>query len=261
MALGLLLASQSAFAFVSDTEARRQIAALQQETQQLREQIKRLEERQASLDAQLKSQGLLELLQQVEALKGEVAKLRGQIELNAHGLDTAAKRQKDLYVDLDTRLRKLEQNAPLPASTGAPVAVPGASTPPPSAATETGGETRAYDSAFNLFKIGNYPAAVVAFQNFLKTYPTSPLASNAQYWIGNAYSAQRDFKACIAAQQKLLATYPDSVKVPDAMLNLASCQAESGERDAARRTLDELIAKYPASNAADIAKRRVNALR
>ena len=269
-ALLLALSPLASAGLFSDDEAHKKIAALQLEAQQLQQKLTQQEERVAKLDAALRSQGLVELLQSVEALKGEIAKLRGQIEVNTNQLETAQKRQKDLYVDLDSRLRKLER-VDVPVAVAPPVAPPikpssapptGTAPPPvavaaPSTATDPGAENRAYETAFNLFKIGNYQAAIGAFQNFQKAYPTSPLAANAQYWIGNSFSALKDYKAAIAQQQKLLSAYVNSPKVPDALLNIASSQLELGEREEAKKTLAEIIVKYPLSPAADSAKKRL----
>ncbi len=238
----------------SDDEARARIQTLAQENQKLRDELKALEDKLAQVDAKLRAQGLLELMQQVDALKAELAKLRGQVELNTHGLETAEKRQRDLYVDLDDRLRRLEQAGSAPAAGPAPAAAP-------TATADAGAEARSYESAFNLFKMGNYAAAIRAFENFLKAYPSSPLAANAQYWIGNAYSASKDYKAAIAAQQKLLSLYPTSPKVPDALLNMASAQAELGDKATARKTLEDIIARFPTSPAAELARKRLAGLR
>jgi peptidoglycan-associated lipoprotein len=123
----------------------------------------------------------------------ELAKMRGQLEVLANQIDTADKRQKDLYVDIDTRLRKLEQPKE-PAARRSRRGKRGA-----------GRRDQGLRGALNQFKLGNYPLAISAFQGFLVTYPTSKLAASAQYWIGNAHFAQRDYKQAIAAQQKLLA--------------------------------------------------------
>ena len=80
---------------------------------------------------------------------------------------------------------------------------------------------------------------------------------SAQYWIGNAYYALRDYKMAIAAQQKVLASWPGSAKAPDAMLNIASCQAEMGDGKAARDTLQQLLKKYPGTPAAEQGKQRL----
>ena len=254
---GLVAATAGCAGMLSDDEARQKIAKQQQQILELQNQNHALEARTMKLEETLKNQGLLELLTQIETLKADISKLRGQIEVQGNNFESLEKRQKDFYVDLDTRLRRLEQTsqtlAPAPDTAGA---VPGKP-----AGADAATENRSYDAAYNLFKNGNYAGAIAAFQNFLKTYPSSNLASSAQYWIGNAYFALRDFKNAIASQQKLLSTYPDSQKAPDAMLNIASSQLESGDSAAARKTLDELIAKYPVSDAAEKAKRRLSTIK
>ena len=226
-----------------DEEARRQIANLQRVVDA---QQKRLE----GIEAEARDRrALLDLATQIELLRGDLAKMRGQLELLANQADNADKRQKDLYVDIDARLRKLEQ----PKDREAAAAEKPAAGPADSAAAET----KAYEAALNQFKLANYPLAISAFNGFLVTYPSSPLAPSAQYWIGNAHYAQRDYRNTIAAQQKVLANWPDNPKAADAMLNMASAQAESGDARGARRTLEALVAKYPASPAAASAKQRL----
>jgi tol-pal system protein YbgF len=257
--LSALLAATTAgcAGMMSDDEARRKIAQQQQKILELQTQNHALEERTMKLEETLKNQGLLELLTQIENLKADVSRLRGQLEVQGNNFESLDKRQKDFYVDLDTRLRRLEQTsqtlAPVPGATG--------TTPGKPVDANSATENRSYETAYNLFKTGNYTGSIAAFQNFLKTYPSSNLAPSAQYWIGNAYFAQRDFKNAIASQQKLLDAYPDSSKVPDAMLNIASAQQELGNTAAARKTLNELIAKYPVSDAAEKAKKRLSVIK
>ena len=285
LALAALCAAPARAALFDDDEARKRIEATSQRLTQIQKQ---LEDRIAALETQLKSQGLVELFNQIELLKVDTARLRGQFEVLAHEQEETQKRQRDLYVDLDTRLRKLEAGAPPPAAApGTPpapatgAAPPVTAAPPPMAAAapavapapvpappaaaglgarpDATAEQRAYDAAFDLFKSGNYGGAVGAFTAFTKTYPKSPLAPSAQYWIGNAHFAQRDYRAAITAQRQLVATYPDSQKVPDALLNIATAQFELGDGAAARRTLGDLVAKYPQSDAAGKARQRLSA--
>lgn len=241
----------------SDDEARKKVDELQKQTTAM-------ETRMAKMESQLTGQGMVDLLNQLEALKADLNKLRGQLEVQTHELETTQKRQKDLYADLDARLRNIEKPG---AANAAAVAPPAAQQASPQSASAKGvaqaapaadqAESAPYDAALNLFKVGNYQGAIAGFQNFLKSYPTSGLAASAQYWIGNSYFAQRDYKAARDAQRKLLEIYPNSQKVPDAMLNLASCQTELGETAAARKTLEELVAKYPVSSAAELAQKRL----
>jgi len=250
-------------ALFDDEEARKRIAATNQRIDQLQ---KDLDERVAALERQLKSGALVDLANNVEGLKSDVAKIRGQIEVLTYELDQSQKRQRDLYVDLDARMRKLE-GAPGPATTDA--TPPVAAAAPTAAATSVAPsvaspgatpavtEQRAYDAALDQFKRGDFQGAITGFTALVKTNPKSALAPSAQYWIGNAHFARKDYKAAIASQRQLLLTWPDSPKVPDALLNVASAQSELGDNVAARRTLEELIGKYPQSDAAAKAKQRL----
>jgi tol-pal system protein YbgF len=246
-------------ALFDDDEARKRIELV-------RQRVDQIEQRLSSLESTLKSQGLVDLLHDVEQLKADVATLRGQQEVLTYELEQAQKRSRDLYLDLDGRLRKLEAAAGGPAAApssdagaGGPGAanLPGQPARPPGGAADLAGEQRAYDAALDQFKSGSYAAAVTSFQSFVRNYGRSPLAPSAMYWQGNAQYAQRDFRGAIVTQRQLLSTYPDSQKVPDALLNIASCQSELGENAAARRTLEDLVARVPSSEAAGKAKQRI----
>ena len=263
-ALGFAHAASAAL--FDDEEARRRIEATNARLAQVQKQ---LEDRIAGVEKELKNQGLIELFRDVEQIKADIARLRGQVEVLTHELEQSQKRQRDLYVDLDSRLRKLE-SAPAGAAAGseAPAAATVAGTPPappPAAAagarpaTDASAEQKSYDTALEQFKAGNYPAAVAGFQAFVKAYPKSPLAPSAQYWVGNAQFAQKDFRGAIASQRQLIASYPDSQKVPDALLNIGSSQFELGDAAGARRTLQDLVARHPQSEAAAKARQRLAA--
>ncbi|HEY5307666.1 MAG TPA: tol-pal system protein YbgF [Casimicrobiaceae bacterium] len=247
-------------ALFDDEEARKRITATNVRIDQLQ---KDLEDRVAQLERQLKSGALVDLANNVEGLKSDVAKIRGQIEVLTYELEQSQKRQKDLYVDLDARMRKLE-GSPGPSADGAPAdaAASGAAAGSGAASVATSlpstpAEQRAYDAALDQFKRGDYQGAITGFTAFVKTNPKSALAPSAQYWIGNAHFARKDYKAAIASQRQLLLAWPDSPKVPDALLNVASAQSELGDSTAARRTLEELIGKFPQSDAAAKAKQRL----
>ena len=267
-------------ALFDDDEARRRIESTNLRLSQLERSI---EDRLAALEQQVKGGGLADVANQLQVLQSDVAKLRGQIEVVTYELEQSQKRQRDLYVDLDTRLRKIESAAAAgdkgeanPPNAGAPQgsAPPQGAPPPPPAATnpppgpvaavapprnpsEGVAEQRAYDAALDQFKRGDYGGAVNGFNAFLKTYPRSPLASSAQYWLGNAQYARRDYRASITTQRQLLKDYPDSGKAPDALLNIASAQSDLGDSAAARKTLEQLIRDYPKSEAATRAKQRL----
>jgi tol-pal system protein YbgF len=266
LCVATLLATAPAHAGVfDDDEARHRIDLL-------KNRVDSLEQRLGTLESTVKSQGLVDMLHDVEEIKADVAKLRGQYEVLTYELDQAQKRQRDLYLDLDGRLRKLEGTAGAAApgasaapagtdtGTAGPAGPAGGTAPaarPPPVAADIATEQRTYDAALDQFKSGNFAAAVSGFQAFVRAYPRSALAPSAIYWTGNAQYALKDFRAAIATQRQLLATYPDSQKVPDAMLNIASCQVELGDAGGARRTLEDLVAKYPTSEAAGKARQRL----
>ena len=261
-------ASSAQAALFDDNEARARIAEVDRRLAQTQ---KELEDRIAALESTIKSQGLVDLFNQIEQIKSEVARLRGQTEVLTYELEQAQKRQRDLYVDLDTRLRKLEggpqaggEAPPGPGPVAgnppsfSPPSGPSGGTPPPARPpSDPAVEQRAYDAALDQFKRGDYGGAIANFSGFVKNYPQSPLAPSAQYWIGNAQYARKDYRASIAAQRLLVTNYPTSPKVPDALLNIASAQSDLNDNASARRTLEELIAKYPQSEAAVKAKQRL----
>lgn len=274
--LGGMIPAQAAF--FSDDEARKKIADLQQQLGQLQGQVQaRLDEeakqrqavnnRMTTLEGQLKSQGMIDLLNQIDRINAEVSKLKGQLEILAHDVETTQKRQRDLYTDLDGRLRKLESGPAAPAP-GAAAPAETSAQPPASAAPATpaapthdaGAELKDYETAHSLFKAGKHAQSAEAFEKFLAAYPDSQFAPNAQYWLGYAQFSQKNYKAAIAAQQKLLQRYPEHQKAPDAMYNVANSQIQLGDIDAARQTLSGLVAKYPLSDAAPLAKKRLKAI-
>jgi len=263
-----LAAAQAHAGLFDDEEARKSIAATQARLDGL---SKTLDARMTTLEQQSKQLGF-DLLRDLEGIKSDIAKIRGQIEVLTYELNEQQKRQRDLYVDLDSRLRKMETaasagaapapatdpNAP-PPTTVANTATSASPPPPvaPAVVPVSGAEQKAYDAALDQFKRSDYNGAIASFQNFVKTYPRSLLASSAQYWIGNAQFARRDYKAAIASQRTLIQAYPDSPKVPDALLAIATAQSEQGDNASARRTLEELMSKYPQSEAAGKAKQRL----
>ena len=247
-----------------DDEARRRIEVLRQE---LAQQGRDNEARIARLEESIRNIGVIELVRQLEQIHGEMARLRGSLEVLANENQQIQKRQRDFYLDLDSRLKRLEGGGAAaavatPPEASAPVA-PTVSAAPPRTPTreEQAREVKAYDTASNLFRRNDFPSAIDAFRAFVKDYPASQLAPNAHYWIGISYANMRDFRAALAAQEEVLAKYPQSPKAPDALLAIAAIQAERGDSGSARNTLEDIIARFPSSEAAGKARTRLTAQR
>nr|WP_314543662.1 tol-pal system protein YbgF [uncultured Massilia sp.] len=225
---------------LDDDEARRAILDLRAKLEALTRDVN------GRLDTKADKSSTLDMLNQHEQTMQEIARLRGQVEVLANQVATAQKNQKDLYADLDARMRKLEPRQEVVDGQTAEVL--------PS-------EKASYDAAMEQFKSGDYKGAIGSLQSFVRQYPQSAYAANAQYWLGNAYYAQRDYKNAIAAQEAVVSNYGTSAKAPDAMLNIASNYVELKDSKNAKKTLQALVKKYPDAAAAQTAKERLASLK
>lgn len=250
--LALAAALPARAGLFNDDEARARVDQLR------RELTARMEKNEAAQRNQI------ELANQIDALREETARLRGQSELLTHEIEQLQKRQQDLYVDLDNRLRKLE-SASLPevsTDTTTPNGSAGTAALPPEAAakvakTDAEAERRDYEGALKLFQAGKYKDAATAFDSFIKTYGSSGFQANAHYWLGNSLYQQRDYRRAKEVFLKIPVSWPDDPKAADALLGVANCQIDSGDAKGSRSTLENLVAKYPSSTAAQIAKQRL----
>jgi tol-pal system protein YbgF len=247
-----------------DDEARRRIDLIRQE---LAQQGKDNEARIAKLEETIRNIGVVELVRQLDDMNAEIARLRGQIEVLNNDNQQLQKRQRDFYIDIDSRLKRLEGVPAGGASATSPPADVASSAPPAASAPRTqtkddqAREVKAYDAASNLFRRNDFPAAIEAFRAFVKDFPDSALAANAGYWIGISYANMHDYKNALAAQEALIAKYPQSPKAPDALLAIAALQSEQGDTGSARNTLEDIVARYPASEAAGKARTRLASLK
>ena len=240
LALAAWLPLQSHAGILNDDEARKAILELRAKVDGIARDLN------GRIDTKADKTVSLEMVNQHEQTMAEIAKLRGQLEVLSNEIVTAQKRQKDFYTDLDARIRKLEPRQ---------VSIDGQE------AAVAPDEQSTYEAAMATFKEGDYKTAATQLGAFVQRYPQSNYASNAQYWLGNAYYAQRDCKKAIVAQQVVASNYPDSAKAPDAMLNIGTCYAEMKDKKAATKALKDLIAKYPDSAAAQAARDRLPGLK
>ena len=260
----LALAGTANAGLFDDDEARKRIDELRAEqVKSAREAADRI----ARVEEMVRNLGVVDLLRQIEQLNAEMARIRGQLAVLANQIDQLQKRQRDFYLDLDSRLKRLEGGpapsaaaaaaSPAPAATGTDT--PAGARPP--SKEDQAREMKAYDAASNLFRKNDFVSAAEAFGAFLKDHPQSALAPNAIYWIGICHANTRDLKSALAAQESLLARYPQSAKAPDALLAIAAIQAEQGDSGSARNTLEDIIARFPGSEAAGKARTRLASLR
>ncbi|MGO4303167.1 tol-pal system protein YbgF [Cupriavidus sp. RAF12] len=236
---GGMLAATSAHAGVfDDDEARRAVITL-------RDQFNGFQAT-ASQRIDQNSRTQLDMQNQLEGLRQEVARLRGQNEVLQNTVDALQKQQKDYYADLDARLKKFEpQQVTVDGREGVAQAT----------------EKPEYDAALKQFQSGDFKGAGSAFSAFAKKYPQSPYLPLAQFWLGNSLYAQRDYKGSTNVLQNMVQAYPTHPKVPDAMIAIANNQLESGQKAAAKKTLETVVAKYPGTEGAQAASNRLKTLK
>jgi tol-pal system protein YbgF len=223
-----------------------------------------LEARLIRIERVFENESLIQLSTELDRLRSETAALRGEIETLRFETEGSATRQRELYVDVDSRLQALEQAR---ASVGAvpPPAQGGFSASPPSQAAAaaaapprpTGTDQQNYQAAFEMIQARRYQEAGRAFSEFMVAFPSSPLRDNAQYWLAETYYVQRQFQEALPQFQKVVDEYPQSAKVADALLKVGYCQDELNNDSAARTALQQVMRQFPDTTAARLASQRL----
>ena len=219
-----------------------------------------LDARLQRIERVMTNQSLLEMAQRIDALQAEIRTMRGEVELLQNESQGGKAQSRSLYGDLEKRLAALETLGGV-GSGGAVATTPAAGAGSPgSAAPAAAGEQAAYDAAFSALKAADYPKAISGFRSFVSTYPGSSLASNAQYWLGEAYYVNREYQNAIAAFQKVTTDWPESRKAPDALVKIGFTQSAMGRNGDAKVTLEDVVRRYPGTDAAQLATERLKRL-
>lgn len=224
----------SAHAFLEDTEARRAILELRQRFDGGSEENKQLR------------RSILDLQAQIETMRSEMAKMRGQNEQLTRDVADMQTRQKDLAKGIDERLRQFE-----PVS----VQLDGLEF------TADPAQKRDFEAALAKFRAGDFPGARTAFAGFVNAHPGSGYMPSARFWLGNTQYAGRDYKEAIANFRSMLNASPQHARAAEAALSIANCQIELKDPKAARKTLEDLIRDYPNSEAVAAAKESLSKLK
>jgi tol-pal system protein YbgF len=225
-----------------------------------------LETRLVRIERVISNDSLLGLSNEMEALRADVRAMHNDIDELNHSLETSRKQQRDLYADLDQRLKALEfRGSASPGAAGAgvggaaaSVSGSGAGAPGAASANGPGADSAAYQAAFALLKDSQYDQAITAFQQFIASYPDSSLADNAQYWLGETYYVNKDYSKALASFELVVDKYPQSRKIPDAMLKIGYCDYELKQLQAAKDVLTRLTSSYPDTPAGHLAQQRLD---
>ncbi|VFM97327.1 MAG: tol-pal system protein YbgF [Candidatus Kentron sp. G] len=234
-----------------------------------------VKERLDRVERMLGNKALMDLLARVDDLQYEIRELRGRIEVQNHTISRMKQDQRNHYLDLDKRLRRIE--SPAGSGMGSPARErpeqsaspsPLQTTGPASADSRSEGATSDYSQeqqdyqvAFGLLKKGAYKKAITALVVFVEKYPHGQYASSAQYWLGETYYVTQQYRQALKTFQKFLDKYPSSSNFIDGLLKIGYIQHELGQKTKARQTLTDLIERYPGTTEAHLAKKRLRKIK
>lgn len=217
--------------------------------------LNEIERRLSAVERVLANGSLIDLTMQVDNLQRENAEIRGRTESVEHDAEITTSRQRDLYVDLDERIRILEERTQ---GASRSVNVMDGGTLAPGQLPVPGGSDRDnYQAAFELLKQQRYEPAALAFQQFLVSFPDSQLADNAQYWLAESFYVTDQFDDALTQFSVVINQYPDSRKVPDALLKTGYCNYELERWNDARSALTRVQGEYSDTTAARLAEQRL----
>ena len=215
-----------------------------------------IERRLSALERVLANGSLVDLTLQSDSQQRAVADILGRTETIEHQAESMASRQREIYVDLDERVRALEGRMQGIASNVS--VLDGGELAPGQLPMPSGSDRDNYQPAFELLKQQRYEPAAMAFQQFLVSFPDSGLADNAQYWLAESFYVTDQFDEALKQFTVVIQHYADSRKVPDALLKMGYCNYELGRWNDARKALGRVQSEYSETTAARLAEQRLN---
>lgn len=212
-----------------------------------------------------------QLFMQLQQMQEQIDRQQNTIEILQNEVSRLKQEGLERYQDLDRRIssgaapapsatpeNSADGSAPAPAlgNTPAPANQPAASSEPGDPAKEK----LYYDAAFDLIKAKDFDKAAQAFNAFLRKYPNSQYAGNAQYWLGEVNLAKGDLQGAGQAFAKVSQLYPKHNKVPDSLYKLADVERRLGHTDRVKGILQQVVTQYPGTSAAQLAQRDLQKL-
>ena len=221
------------------------------------------------------------MVAQVQALSDEIRTLRDQVDVLENELDETRQRQKDLYDDLDARLRKIEP--PMATGTGSddgtsvsdegtaidsetaepseevsgeiPVEIP---TEADEAVVDPTVVREIYDDAFRTLRQGKYEDSIIKFKALIQNHPESELVDDSLYWIAEANYVTKNFDVALPVFEQIIRDYSENRRAPEAMLKIGYIYYDQQNYEQAQNYLLEVIDRFPASRSAFSARRRLD---
>jgi tol-pal system protein YbgF len=192
----------------------------------------------------------------------EMESIKGDMEGRLKALEERRKNQEEKIRDLEERLKAPEPKTPGPGPKPmeSEKLAPTKEIPSELKGSSTGmGDL--YKDAYETFHKGDLEGARRKFEAFLKQYPNTELSDNAQFWIGETYFLKKDYEKAILEYEKAIVKYPEGDKIPAAMFKQALSFLELRDKTNATNLFKRVIEKYPRSDQAEMAKRRLEAIK
>lgn len=190
---------------------------------------------------------LADAVQKINLLQVDLQAMKGALEENRHFFEQESQKNAAILRDFDLRLSGMEERLSLFESQIQEVLSRGSAKPGTAPAGE---EADLYRRALAEVNAQNYKASLPLFDQFLKKYPKSSMADNAQYWKGEALYGLKQYPEAILEFQKVIKKFPKSDKVPAAVLKQGYCFFEAKEYVDAKAFLQKVINEYPKSEEA-----------
>ncbi|ANI56237.1 hypothetical protein PDR5_45070 [Pseudomonas sp. DR 5-09] len=209
------------------------------------------------------------LFNQLQQMQDQLSRQQGVIEELQNQVSRMKQESLERYQDLDRRIGSGVAPAATPenssaggdasaaagAAAGAGAAAAAQAPAAGSEPADPAKEKLYYDAAFDLIKAKDFDKASQAFAAFLRKYPNSQYAGNAQYWLGEVNLAKGDLQGAGQAFAKVSQLYPKHAKVPDSLYKLADVERRLGHTDKVKGILQQVVAQYPGTSAAQLAQR------
>ena len=206
--------------------------------------------------AQAPATAQAQLFSQLQQMQNEISLLRGMLEEQQNEIQRLKQEGLERYQELDRRIAGGASSATQESSAGGAIDASAAPAAPAQAAGEAdpAKEKLYYEAAFDLIKARDFDKANQAFNAFLRRYPDSQYAGNAQYWLGEVALVQGNLQEAGKAFATVSQRYSTHNKVPDSLYKLADVERKLGNADKARGILQQLVAQYPGTSAAQLAQ-------
>ncbi len=242
------LISLMALLFLSGCASRREIVKLKNQADYLEESNRRMDERTAGMDSLLKDQ-----IELTNRLRADLATILGGLDQRMEVVESKLEDLGQRFPELSRKMEMVKQRLSESADSG--------SVSDTSSAKVNVDPQKLYDGAYLDLTKGSYDLAITGFTSYLKYFPETELAGNAQYWLGECYYAKKNYTRSAIEFHKVLENYSSGAKVPSALYKLGLSLIELKSTNQAEKYLNELMEKYPNTQEANLAEQKLKKIK